>query len=347
MNLVEKVKSALFGPPEQRAQRAYTTGLDALSRGDRRLAERRMRQAVRLVPGSGTFQVGLGNLHLLNGDMEAALQSYAAAHEAGESSAILFSNWGVALRLSGDAERAAEFHERAIAVAPTDSETLLSAVVTFVQLGRTDDAMKLLNQVLREDPENASAHFNLAMLHDPADDEGFLAHIEHVLRSETLRPRALLLKALRLVRRGQADDAAASLEAALDADPALLSEIELDADLAELRALDCYKTRVERLPRRMFTCFSEAVRISDMGQLKRGERRSVVVLVMGRHRDDACSNAGTALRSAGWDEFDLTTMLPADRRGVETLGASAHLGWKRAEEHGVHFFVFEPPTRGR
>lgn len=88
-------------------------------------------------------------------------------------------------------ERAARQFERALALQPRDVPTHLALAGVYRDMGREDDAEALLRDVLRIDPESATAHQLLGQLAGPDQPQEAIDHYEAVLR---LQPEASVVR---------------------------------------------------------------------------------------------------------------------------------------------------------
>ena len=71
----------------------------------------------------------------------------------------------VALLHDGDLAEAARYYERALALAPTNTDILTEAVTMLRILGRVDEAIALQEYALARDPVNSTGHFRLGLIY--------------------------------------------------------------------------------------------------------------------------------------------------------------------------------------
>lgn len=67
--------------------------------------------------------------------------------------------------IAGSYEKAIQFYERHLAIEPDNTDTKMMLAHSYFQLQRLDDAMKVVQGVLKNEPTNALALFNLGVIY--------------------------------------------------------------------------------------------------------------------------------------------------------------------------------------
>ena len=118
----------------------------------------------------------------------------------------------VAHRHEGDLEAAASAMQRALALEPASVSTLRAAAVLLLQLGKVEDAIRLLESCARRSPLDPRGFFNLGVAQKYADDlDAARRSFERVLKlSPNYNGVQFQLGELHLLR-GETDQAAALL----------------------------------------------------------------------------------------------------------------------------------------
>lgn len=341
MSIFSKIANAIFGPPEQRAEQAYNMGMKELEKGREFYAEYHLKTSVKLAPSSCKYLLAYGNILLMKGKLHEAIAQYENAASSEEAPAILFSNWGVALRLIGQLEESLKRHEEALALAPGDPETLMNASVTLLSLEQNERASSLLKKVIEIDPNNADAHFNLVNIEgSEAGEDVFLQRLDIASLKEELKADVFLIKSEYLLSTGKEEKAVDLLSQALDLNPELCEQIELNQKYSPLKELAFYQNFLSQKPKSMFSCLTEAECTNAMPNIEQGERKSLVILAFAKHGGEAKELAQAALNEAGWGSTELGAMMPAQKEGLSGHGTAAKQGWELAEQNGAHIFVF-------
>jgi tetratricopeptide (TPR) repeat protein len=99
--------------------------------------------------GFDTFDVRLelGNIYLADRDWMAAQAQYSKCLSLDSENPIAAFNYGLVLRMMGDAEGAASFYKRALAIDPKFREPAMELAVLHLQANRPDEALRLLQGV--------------------------------------------------------------------------------------------------------------------------------------------------------------------------------------------------------
>ncbi|HEX3367337.1 MAG TPA: tetratricopeptide repeat protein [Phenylobacterium sp.] len=146
------------------AQDALASALYAA--GDFAAAVDHAERAVALAPQDPGFAGNLAVARNAEGRFAEAAGLCRAALGAGEDPALL-NTLGVALKELGDLTAAGAGLERALALSPGFAEALYNLAAVRKDEGRTDEAVRLLREVVALRPDLASARFALVMAHLP------------------------------------------------------------------------------------------------------------------------------------------------------------------------------------
>ncbi len=101
-------------------------------------------------------------------------------------SAALHRRRGDLCRRMRERERAADHYARAVELDPDDEETRLKLALLLADLGRVDEALAELTDLVRRDPANAEAHFQRGLLlyTERGELEAALASVEKAIALE-------------------------------------------------------------------------------------------------------------------------------------------------------------------
>ena len=92
----------------------------------------------------------------------------------------------------GDAERAADFYARAVAIEPGSPAFRYNLSTALIALGRMDEAESALDSVIATQPRDYDAWYNRATLRTQTPDRNHVAAIERELARPDLQPRDLV-----------------------------------------------------------------------------------------------------------------------------------------------------------
>ena len=162
------------------------------------------------------------------------------AAERQPASAYARKSFAIALAQSGELAHAAAEFEAALALAPSDAETLSGLGNVLLQLGQPRLALEKQRAALARNPRLVPARLALAWIQCSSSESALLdppaalAALEDLERDHALPPALLLdLRAAALAAAGRFD---AAIEAAQRAEALLAAEADPPAQLAELRA---------------------------------------------------------------------------------------------------------------
>ncbi|HVS66294.1 MAG TPA: tetratricopeptide repeat protein [Thermoanaerobaculia bacterium] len=209
--------------------------LEQLGRDDD--AHRHYERAAELAPEDPLAQLGLGNLALRRGDTAAARRHLDRAYRLGPEIRAVVATLARALQVAGERERARElaleardlprqtlrYDPRRTAVfdLAVDSSSALRRAERYRDVGKLDQALATLEELLASAPENVDAWVSVAGLRDRlGDTEGALAAARRALElaPERLDARAVEAGALFKLRRFDEAERVASQVLARDPD---------------------------------------------------------------------------------------------------------------------------------
>ena len=171
------------------------------------------------------------------------------------------SHWfllGYASRLAGNYSQSLEAFDRGLGVAPNSVEGLSGKAQTYIRMGRTDEAKKLLLQVIAANPRRGN---DLAMAGELFMQSGDLRQATNLLeRSENVQPssHAELLLAIAYMKQKQTDKAKSLLDKAMRRDPRNVDVLRAVAQY--YREAHDYKAAIailNKAPRKTVDVYSE------------------------------------------------------------------------------------------
>jgi tetratricopeptide (TPR) repeat protein len=168
--------------------------------------------------GAGLFN--RGSLYAANGEHANALASFTLAEREGYNLYNLPFQRALSLAAMGQGPAAYEELKRARAMnppSPTRELILLHMGRLAMQLGRPDEAVALLDQLLTAEPDNAEARYNLAMALVMKKDFERARTVADQVVAEGDGARARYVRALAAYGLGRKEPALADIEAAIRA----------------------------------------------------------------------------------------------------------------------------------
>lgn len=153
-----------------------------------------------------------GSALLELGQMFDAEQAFAAAKDADPASPAGWTGMTILRLRQGAPVEAGQESERAVDLGPNDAEAWNALASVAHETGRSDEALTAYARALENDPRLLAARLARAGLLldlDRLDEAG--ADIEYLRKEYPVEPRAMLLRALWLQRRGETDAARTAL----------------------------------------------------------------------------------------------------------------------------------------
>ncbi|MHB1238086.1 MAG: O-linked N-acetylglucosamine transferase, SPINDLY family protein, partial [Gallionella sp.] len=186
--------------------------------------------AIRLAPNPARAHLNLGNVLLLKGDLEGALQAFRTAIQHKPDHAGAYYNIGNALLGNGQFDEAAANYRSALEIQPDYAEVHCSLGVALKELGQPDDAIASFQRALKLNPDLVEAQSNLGNILEHLYNSGnvllnngklekAVANFRRVLEIEPNLTEAHDSLGRALQELGQLDNAVASYHRALELKP--------------------------------------------------------------------------------------------------------------------------------
>lgn len=182
---------------------------------------------------------------------------------------------GYASRLAGNYSQSLEAFDRGLAISSNSVEGLSGKAQTYIRMGKTDDAKKLLLQVIAANPRRGN---DLAMAGELFMQSGDLRQATTLLeRSENVQPssHAELLLAIAYMKQKQTDRAKALLDKAMRRDP---RNVDVFRAVAQYyREAHDYKSAIailNKAPRKNVDVYSELGYTYSLAGMKRESANS-------------------------------------------------------------------------
>jgi len=139
--------------------------------GDRANSIAQYREAIRLTPALPGVHFLLAEELRTSPDPAENAQAedeYKAALKVNPYDELAWRQLGGVLSAKGDFKAAEEHYRRALALQPVDSEAKTGLAIVLISTSRSDKAIPLLEDALKDDPTNMVAHFRLSGLYRSA-----------------------------------------------------------------------------------------------------------------------------------------------------------------------------------
>lgn len=136
--------------------------------GDRANSIAQYREAIRLAPAlPGVHFLLAEELRTSPDPAENVLaeDEYKAALKVNPYDELAWRQLGGVLTAKGDFKAAEEHYRKALALQPVDSEAKTGLAIVLISTSRSDKAIALLEDALKDDPTNMVAHFRLSGLY--------------------------------------------------------------------------------------------------------------------------------------------------------------------------------------
>jgi tetratricopeptide (TPR) repeat protein len=150
---------------------------------------------MRAVPGSAKIHGNLGVEYKYRGQLDAAIREFQTALRIYPSFPEVLEVYGIVLSLKGSDEEALRLLERALSLTPKEGVDYdfraVSLAAQLSKMGRTDESLNLLNQVIGESPGYARAWANRAVIYyQRGDRERARSDAETALRLDPANMQA-------------------------------------------------------------------------------------------------------------------------------------------------------------
>ena len=143
-------------------------GLQLFNQGEYEQALTAFNTALELDDQQPTLWANVGNAHSKLNQNEQAIEAYQKAIDLAPEDPTLYQNMGGLYASMGDTEKARELYQQAVGLSAY-GDPKAAAVnyynmgVTFINSGKTEDAIEALTKALEADPEYAEAHYQLGI----------------------------------------------------------------------------------------------------------------------------------------------------------------------------------------
>ena len=176
--------------------------------------------AIRLVPNLARAHLNYGNILLLKGDLQGALDAFRTAIKHKPDYAGAYYNMGNAMLGNGQYDEAVSSYRRALEIKPDYAEAHCSLGVALRDLGQFEDAVASYRRALEIKPDLVEAHYNLGMdLKSLGRLEDALANYRRTLELKPDYAEAHSNLGIALQALGKLDSAVESYRRALELKP--------------------------------------------------------------------------------------------------------------------------------
>jgi tetratricopeptide (TPR) repeat protein len=170
----------------------FLAGLIALDSGDRETAENAFQNTVRYNETHAAAWARLAQLYATSGRVhmaEGALLNAARSQRGNPNTLDLI---GTVFRLAGNLEASLQWHTKAVAAGPHHVPFMISLANAHTFCGEPDEARRLLQDCLQQEPHNAQAHWLLSRT-APAESPMHIEQMRNLLdKTESDSDRAYL-----------------------------------------------------------------------------------------------------------------------------------------------------------
>ena len=171
-------------------------------------------------PNDGGFVYGRGRAQFLLGRLEAAMEDYARARQLDPAAFWIHTGIAQVIRARGEYAKALEEIEKGLASRPDDPTGLTEKGEIMLRLGRSQEALKLVQDALVYDPYSPAAHLLLGRLRlAQYDGRGALEAMTEATRRAPTSMDAHMGLAEALLSIGRTAEAEASLNKVLSFGP--------------------------------------------------------------------------------------------------------------------------------
>jgi len=143
-------------------------GLQFFNQGEYEQALTVFNAALELDDQQPALWANVGNTHSKLNQNEQAVEAYQKAIDLAPEDPTLYQNMGGLYASMGDTEKARELYQKAVSLSaygdPKDAAVnYYNMGVTFINSGKSEEAIEALNKALEADPEYAEAHYQLGI----------------------------------------------------------------------------------------------------------------------------------------------------------------------------------------
>jgi tetratricopeptide (TPR) repeat protein len=165
--MYQSLLSMMVVAPESAEMHMIMAG-ELARQGDRAAAIAQYREAIRLNPMLPGVHFELAEQLRTSPDPAQNAQAeeeYKAAIRINQYDAISWRQLGGIAAAKGDFKLAEEQYRRALALQPKDSEAKTGLAIALISVDRTNEAISLLEDAIKDDPTNLAAHYRLSLLY--------------------------------------------------------------------------------------------------------------------------------------------------------------------------------------
>jgi len=158
----QEIRHAIDADPKNPEPRAAIARL-YLAQGKKVEAEEFLKQVKHDFPDNSVGYRMLGDFYSLSGDLDKAVAEYAALISEHPKDLVVKKNYVQLLILKNRYAEARNLNEEILQASPNDGEALLYRGELQVQAGDVNGAIGTLQSVIKSDPSNAAAHYQLGV----------------------------------------------------------------------------------------------------------------------------------------------------------------------------------------
>jgi tetratricopeptide (TPR) repeat protein len=156
----QQFRRAIDVAPNDSASRSALVRLYVME-GKKQQAEEFLKNSKALVANDPTGYRMLGDFYFENGDFDKALAEYQSLDKSYPQDVQVKENYARLLLIKGRAPEAERLVDDVLRTSASDSDALILRGEIQIQEGKTTEAVQSLQALVRNDPENALAHFHL------------------------------------------------------------------------------------------------------------------------------------------------------------------------------------------
>lgn len=143
----------------------------SLAQGRKDQAEQVLEQAKKDIPDSPTSYRALGDFYFGTGNLEKAVTEYASVCQQHPKDLIAQENYVRLLILHRDLDQATQLDDKLSKQNPKDSDVAVLRGQILLARGRTDEAISVLQNASKTEPDHALAHYVLGVAFNAKSDE--------------------------------------------------------------------------------------------------------------------------------------------------------------------------------
>lgn len=165
-------------------------------------AKKEAERAIEINPLYMEAHLQLGNSYYYSKNFEKAIEEYNFILQHTPEDEDAFKNLQYSLRergrqigmQTGDVKKAKDLIKKSLGMNPDDLEALMLMGIAEGSEGNTENALYYFNQVLKKDPKNAQAYFNLGIAY---------RNVDQLIKSDSMFNKAIQLDSSIYIKNGQ------------------------------------------------------------------------------------------------------------------------------------------------